>query len=202
MSEMKTYLPFDATKRLVLCMIPIQAAILNSFMLIPRYYSPGRVYFNGIVTGGMQTLFPAGCSFIVVLNHPHCTGVFHREDASNFVDNLYSLSDLDQDYRDITELLCERHGLRDKITAIEDFLLHKIKHGIICPVTKRSVEAIRTHLFSKDIPALAKAVYASERSLRRKFVQHLGVSPQKYIGLFRFRNMVKDLTTANGPIDW
>jgi AraC-like DNA-binding protein len=180
---------------------PDQPAIENKLSAVQRFYKPARLYFNGIVTASVYTKFYSGSSFIVVQIRPHCSSIFFQEDAYHFINQLYDITDIDQESRDVMEEFSEKEDIRDKINIVNRYLLKRLKNMSVCPVINRSMILISSGVSYQSVKELALNTYASERTLRRKFVQQLGLAPKQYLSILKFRKLIKYLTT-NAEVDW
>jgi|GEM_PF-6272179 len=180
---------------------PDQPDIENKLHGVSRLYKPANVYFNGMVTASVCALFPAKSSFMLALLHPHCTGIFFREEANNFINGLYNVTNIDQYSRDVIDRIMDQPDIYGKIRVVETYLLTKIIGQIPCSVTERSMAAMCSGNGVYSVNELALRAYVSERNLRRKFMQHVGLSPKQYASIVRFRSVIKKII-AEKPVDW
>ncbi len=180
---------------------PDQLNIENSLGNDKRIYKPCSILFNGIVTESAYSLFPSKSSFIVCLLYPHSTGQFFQEDASYFVNTVIDITTIDQLHRDTIEKIASANTLAGKIAAVESYLLARVRSIRLCSIVGRAMALIPSVPSNYPIHQLARHSFASERNLRRKFTQHVGISAKQYASILRFREMVKQVIKEK-EVNW
>lgn len=156
-----------------------------------RNYAADRVYFGGLGSGPVRLNIDGKADFIIAMLHPFCAGIFFREDALHFSENCYCVTNMNAETRELNQRICETDNPAIKIFLIEQYLLQIVKESNLCPYTVNAVRSVYLYSGNISIVDLAKKSYTCERNLRRKFNQHVGISPKHFAEVVRFNSYLK-----------
>lgn len=157
-------------------------------------YLPGKIYFGGLGICTVQLFVRSNTHFIVALLQPYCAGMFLKEDAAQYSDTLHCLSD-SKDFNIFNQQLWDEKNRFCQILMIEQFILTRAKKQSACPYIVHAIDIVGKTLGGITIKKLAAETFTSERNLRRRFMQQVGLSPKDYADIIRFNSFLKDVFT-------
>lgn len=85
----------------------------------------------------------------------------------------------------------EAASQRDKVEAVQRFLLGNLRAGGIDPVAKAAVELFHESDGNARVRELARALNLSDRQFERRFRQAIGIAPKQFSALWRFGQSVR-----------
>lgn len=156
-------------------------------------YQPGNIYFGGMGFGFVQLHVQMKTHFIVALLHPSCADIIFEAEAGRNTDALHCVSALAKDSILFYQKLWDLKKPPILMSAIEQFLRDRLQKQSACPYITHAIDRVNQTHGNISIKKLATESYTSERNLRRKFDQHIGLSPKEYANMIRFNSVVKEV---------
>jgi AraC-like DNA-binding protein len=128
--------------------------------------------------------------------YPDALKLIFRIDANELADHCAYKSDfLNADELFLNEQLAVSKDVSEKIEIISTFLFSRITRNNISrnPAIQYSLTQIMKANGNISLPKLQKELKISERSLERKFMEHVGISPKLYSRICRFQSALRQL---------
>lgn len=172
---------------------PEMSVVGNRLDAVNADLKPGHIYYGGLGLKPAEMTFNGKAHLIVALLHPYFTGAFFNEDAKNFCEHCSCITGLYAEAGSFISFLWETNTDFEKIKRIEYFLLKHLKSSVSNFYAEQAVKYIYQKKGCVTPAELAKQVYTSERNLRRKFDQFVGISPKQYADMFRFNSFMREL---------
>lgn len=161
---------------------------------------PYRSYFVGsMTTYAKLTAHSDTIDMFGIRFRPCGVSPFVEFPLHEFTDNRVQASDLNTLFNDsITDMLCEKTSIWERIEFIEGFLLEHLcrKQYEVDKSILYAVARINNHQGKLPIRALADDVNLCQRHFERKFKGLTGVSPKEYSRIVQFQNAVELLRNA------
>lgn len=167
----------------------------------PLVMQPYRSYFVGSMTKYARLITHSDTIHMFGIRFLPCgVSCFAQLPLSEFTDSRIQTSDLNTLFNDsITDRLCEKNSVRERIDFIEKYLLHHLYENRY-EVDKRilyAVAQIDRYQGKQSVRTLADETNLSQRHFERKFKWHTGVSPKKYSRIKQFQNAVELLRNSD-----
>lgn len=98
-----------------------------------------------------------------------------------------------KEYQMLLEELAKRSSFEDRVNFMDSYFLKKISDDMQI----RKAYEIRKYILGSDsfpsVNFLANEFFMTERTMRRFFIEHFGISPKQYLKLSRFEKVSKAL---------
>jgi len=150
-----------------------------------------RSFIYGQITKFHNIISAGKVRMLVVVFHPYGAHSLLKMPAKELTDSIIPLKDLWGNDADILEDKIQ-HDHAGRIAHIETFLRQKIKQapdGLV----KSAVSLINSHRGLISMKELSASVDVNERTLERKFLQNIGVSPKHFSNTIRLQYFLKSL---------
>ncbi len=118
-------------------------------------------------------------------------------DAYSFLDQEIPLGDVYT--TNITERLIECTSLEARIFLLSEFLLSLCSSRQMDPLILTCLDAIRASDQVPRVSELLAMTNVSERTLERRFLNVIGVSPRHFLGVARFQRTLRHLRLTPEP---
>lgn len=90
----------------------------------------------------------------------------------------------------LQDMLCEMQTDVERIGAVEQFLLARMRPVEPDPVVLSALSLILEHRGNIKITDMLKSIYVSQSALERRFRKAVGASPKKFASIVRFKHLV------------
>ncbi|MCK7557263.1 hypothetical protein MKQ70_20545 [Chitinophaga sedimenti] len=150
-------------------------------------YGQVETFYDLAITGNMQ--------WIIVVLQPYGAHQLWRVPAYELTNQFFPAEDFfGRRLQDITEQLYEAGQLTAQISLLNQFLLQELAVFSDNDATVR--EAVKS-IFQRDgqltIKDLLSSLHVTERTLERKFKQHVGIGPKRYAEIVKMNAAAKRL---------
>ena len=114
---------------------------------------------------------------------------------NKITDTILPVSDLeDNEYRFLVEKIISAKNIKESIVIINDFFLKRLRKLNICYTdVDFAIEYIKRHNGNISICDLANKFNMSVRTLERKFLQYIGLTPKQYTKVIRINRILNNL---------
>ncbi len=170
-----------------------QTAVSNGFITTPSIELWGQIIRPLTVRSiGKNTML--GIRFF-----PHAAACFLKENIELFNNQVVDFSDLSGNAVTILrEKLLETAALDQRISLVEDFLLHRLllseKRYSKIAVVSEIMHELKQDDFFDNIENVASRYGITSRYLQKIFLQYTGLTPKLYSKINRFQNSLRLVT--------
>mgnify|MGYP003582468476 CR=1 FL=1 len=118
--------------------------------------------------------------------------LFHNDDAYISTNQRFDITDIDQNTKDLNEMLAYAGSIALKWQLIQEYLIKKFrtklpdKHGAVV----RAIDILSKNSGQFPVKKLSEQVFTSHRNLNYLFMEYIGFSPKKYADIIRFNTFV------------
>lgn len=163
-------------------------------------FERNQLYFGGAGDALCRFSIPSKMDLLLVLFHPHSTGLFWKEDALHFADHPILITDTSRELYLLNEKINNAGSVIQKWQSLQTFMIQKMtcKPARNLVYVTRAVELIYRSAGRVDIKTLAKEAYTCQRNLLDSFRQHVGIAPKRFTAMVRFNAVAKELTNYTG----
>jgi|GEM_PF-1146626 AraC-like DNA-binding protein len=161
--------------------------INNDFKLMPKYGTrnikskPSVIKTSGeFLNISVRFIIPNGLSLFTKIP----MNVIYQGDSIS-LNEIFS----NQETNDLIDSLLETRNDNDKVKILELFLVSRL-FDAHPPIFVALIEKIHATKGNCHVKALASCFSISERTIHRLFSKYVGLNPNKYINLIRFRNII------------
>jgi len=170
---------------------PVESIITpsRSNFSIPTLYVYGQTTEPGVLNhkGGPYTMTQ-------VILKPHTLNTLLGLNASALTDGMAELDEFSA--RDLDEQLLEANVQQQRIALLTNFLFARLKQGKSRDrLVEESLRLIHKNVGSVSVKYLLEYLNISERQFERRFSEAVGLSPQFYIRVKRFKAAIKLMKT-------
>ena len=159
-----------------------------------------RFFVNGQNTIPF-TLSPTGVSYLIGIRFfPYGAWPFVHVPMDELTNKFVSLEDLYGDNANqLTEQLINEPPGDRRIQLIEQFLLTELAKSkwTVDPVVNKLVSWVYSDKSKLNLHRFAKEIKYSERQIRRKFMDTIGINPSLFIRVVRFREVLRQLNNGD-----
>jgi AraC-like DNA-binding protein len=152
---------------------------------------------NALVTGiwdHTRILIHSGkCANVLAMFTPTGAAAFFREPVEGLFNQTmpYELEVRRSELSLVEEQISESADHRDRVRAVEHFLLQQSRYQVPDPLISFAVGRIRATHGSMRIDHLARHLGLSQSAIERRFRRTVGTSPKKFAALVRLRHVVR-----------
>jgi AraC-like DNA-binding protein len=170
---------------------PVESIITpsRSNFSIPTLYVYGQTTEPGVLNhkGGPYTMTQ-------VILKPHALNTLLGLNASALTNGMAELDEFSA--RDLDEQLLEANVQQQRIALLTNFLFARLKEGKSRDrLVEESLRLIHKNVGSVSVKDLLEYLNISERQFERRFSEAVGLSPQFYIRVKRFKAAIKLMKT-------
>lgn len=140
--------------------------------------------------------------YLGVRFRPGKARAFLRLPADEFTDRAVALADVwGQQGSELEERLAARPGLRGRLGALENALLHSLSQATPADAGLDAViDTIERGCGAVSVHHLSDTVGWSQQHLARKFAAAVGIGPKTFCRVVRFRRLLERVRTR--PLGW
>lgn len=148
-------------------------------------------FLAGIKTKPVSFRVSSTYSQVAVSFYPNAIGKIFDVPPDAFVDRYYDLIDLCPTL--LVEKLRNSKDIHERIKHLVEFLITQIK------TVKKQDPILEDCVFGQhdlkewNLRSLMNGCKVSERQLERKFMEHMGITPKRYLRIIRFERALKML---------
>lgn len=162
---------------------------------------PLHIYYGGVGTGFASITCVSKIQVITVSIFPYCTPLLFRDDASNFTETCFDISDANfKNSETIIESLAENNNIAHHWNRIQQFFIRKFLAADVNnrkPYVEKAVQLIASSKGTLTIEQLARESFTCVKNIQRGFDQHIGMSPKKISDSIRFNSFVNKFLKFN-----
>jgi AraC-like DNA-binding protein len=152
------------------------------------------VFLYGQTVKPIELVAKGNASVTVLVLYPHVINYLFGINARELTDDCIDLLSLSGDpERFFLEQLYALATREEKILLLQDYLEQKLLSGRVKP--DHTLEYAVTEILRSggcvELRALQKQVYITERTMERRFEQHVGISPKLFARICRFRSSLQ-----------
>lgn len=127
---------------------------------------------------------------------PHASAFFLDEKIEQFNNKVVDFGDLSgRGAKDLHQRLLNTSGAKERISLVEEFLLHKLsiseRKARKFEVVHDIMHEIKRDDFLENIHSIASRYGISSRYLQKLFIQYTGLTPKLYTKISRFQNSLQ-----------
>lgn len=154
------------------------------------------VFLYGQGTAYAEIVSPGDLDLMGIYFQPHALRAIFGLDSAEITDSCLDLNDLSARFGyALSERLQYAVTLERQAQIIHEFLFLLLKQNSPKqdPLAAFAVSKIKENRGQITIRELQRSLHISERSLERKFLQHIGISPKLFLRINRFQNALSQI---------
>ena len=146
----------------------------------------------GTMTRPLVDTLQGTVDFLGIRFSPGGFSRFFNRPAADFTDQLIPLEKL-SGTSVLSRTIAQAPDMTEVLIHLETFLLQKRRNDLWDVHLADVFSGIETSEWMSTLAQFAKQAHCSERQLRRKFYEHIGVSPKMFCRIARFKQALKAL---------
>jgi AraC-like DNA-binding protein len=153
---------------------------------------PANLFLYGQTVKPMEIVYTTSFSLIIFFFQPYTIKYLFGIDAHELTDNCI---DFDLVNKQLPADVINADTVEERIKLITDYLV-KTESALKKSLDQRipyATEKILNEPGTMSIADLRKEIHITERTLERKFLQYVGVTPSTFSKISRFSNALKDI---------
>lgn len=155
-----------------------------------------QLFLYGQTVKPLEIVYTTSFSLMIFFFQPYAIKYLFGIDAHELTDTCIDFELLNKNLQ--TEVI-NATTVEERIKLITDYLI-KTENSLKKPVDHRisyATDKILNERGTISLPDLRKEIHITERTLERKFLQYVGVTPSTFSKISRFSNALKDLNNKN-----
>lgn len=170
----------------------------HDLILNPVNKKLATIYLHGQTIKPIEIVAKGSFTMIVFFLYPHVVKSLFGFNAHEITNDCIDLKLIDPTlFNTVTEQLLDDVELQDQINIISNYILNRIrrKNLEIDPILHFATHQMIKNNGDISIYELYTTLKLSERTLERKFMHHVGMSPRMFARICKFQSTLNQLNT-------